>query len=276
MKGFSIIILALAFLLSACDKEPTPATSSAHVDLTIYSGITMIRPLSQLVNEFEQQHQVNIQIKQGASGYLYKTLTADREADIFFPGSDIYRTRSDAEDIWQNHALVGFNRIAIMVAKGNPKKITADLKQFTDPNLSVVLSSPESGAVGRASKKILENAGITNQVFDNVTYFTTDSNRIFQAIDKGHADISLNWYAASKSTKTQDKMEMIALPANVAKPIKLELNVMKFAKNPTLANQFIKYASSTHGLEVFAIYGFLTEAELTRLLSKNIEANDEN
>lgn len=256
---FSVVV---TLLLQACDS-PQETQTPPTAKLTIYSGITMVRPLSKLAKEFEQKHNIKIEIKQGGSSYLFKAIKAEKKGDIFFPGSDSYRKKSlkNRENILKDCVFVGYNRIALVVAKGNPKHITNDLNQLANPTYSVVLSSPESGAVGKNAKTLLDNAGIKQAVYENVTYFTTDSHRIFRAIKKQEADIALNWYATTKWPETENYMDAILLPNNIAKPKRLELSLLSYSKNPDLAMQFMNYTASKHGLEVFKNFGFLTNTE---------------
>lgn len=260
-------------LLSGCEQTSISSSQSKQPDLIIYSGITMVRPLVQLAAEFEAQHQVKVEIKQGATGYLYNTLKVEQNGDIYFPGSDSYRLKNQADGLLKEYVLVGYNRLALEVAKGNPKQLTNDLTQLTDPNLSVVLSSPESGAVGRNAKLLLDKLGMTEAVYQNVTYFTTDSHRIYNAIQKGDADIALNWYATTQWPEQKPYVDPILLPESLAKPERLELNLLSFSKNVTLAKSFMAYASSPQGLKVFADYGFLTPQELKRLTDPKTAVN---
>jgi molybdate transport system substrate-binding protein len=167
-----------------------------------------------------------------------------------------------------DHVLVGYNRLSFEVLKGNPKNLTDDLNQLTNPQLSVVLSSPESGSVGKNAKKLLDSVGITEAVYQNVTYFTTDSHRIYTAIKNGDADVALNWYATTQWPDHKPYVDAILLPETLSKPKRLELNLLSFSKHPDLAKAFMAYASSEHGLQVFADYGFFTPSELQMQLSK--------
>ena len=262
MKHFQIsILLCLPLFLFGCsaDEQPLPKNKA---DLTIYTGITMVRPLNQLVQEFEQKNNVQIDIKQGATGYLFNTILEQQNVDLFLPGSESYRLEAKDPSIWLDRVLVGYNKVALMVAKNNPKNLNADLKWLYNPEISIVIASPESCAVGKELKQILDQAGITKPVYNNVTYFTTDSHRLSKAIKVGHADLAVNWFAVSKWQENASFIDAIPLPANIAKPKKLELNLMSFSKNPSLAKNFMNYVHSEHGLRVFAEYGFLTYSEL--------------
>jgi molybdate transport system substrate-binding protein len=274
MNPFRLVsVLLLSLLLLGCDSQDGSLLNlgsddkSDKPELVIYSGITMVRPLQQLAYEFEAIHDVDVTIKQGASGYLYRTLKVERKGDIFFPGSDSYRIKHQAEGLLKDHVFVGYNRIALVVPEGNPKHLTDNLNQLYDPDISVVLSSPESGAVGKNAKALLDKVGITDKVYDNVTYFTTDSHRIFTAIKDGHADLALNWYATTKWPETELYVDAILLPKSLAPPKLLELNLLSFSTEPELAKEFMAFASSKHGLETFAQYGFLTPDELQHAIA---------
>ena len=268
MRKTLILVYLASLLVTGCSSSESE-NSVKEADLTIYSGITMIRPLSILVREFEEKYGINIEIKQGASGYLYKTIQSEKKGDLFLPGSDSYRIKSQnaGEKLLLNNIFVGYNRIAMLVAKDNPKNLTNDLAQLANPKYSVVLSAPDSSAVGKNTKQVLDKMGLTSAVYDNVTYFTTDSHRIFRAIEFGHADIALNWYATTKWPETENIMEAILLPEEISQSKRLELNLLSFSKNPEMAIEFMNYAGSKHGLETFAYYGFLTEKELSTALT---------
>lgn len=265
-----LLVILGAFILNGCDDKTINTSHTKQADLIIYSGITMVRPLLELAEAFEKQHSIKVEIKQGASGYLYNTLKVEQEGDIYFPGSDSYRLNNQADGLLTDFVFVGYNRLALEVAKGNPKGITSDLTQLTNPELAVVLSSPDSSAVGKNTEFVLNRLGITEAVYQNVAYFTSDSHRIYSAIRSGDADVSLNWYATMQWPEQKPYVDAIMLPETLAIPKRLELNLLSFSKNKPLAKAFIAFASSAHGLQVFANYGFLTPDELQQALSSQL------
>lgn len=271
MKKAYLFIISLTFLaiLSGCQDsaESKNTKASDAPSLTIYSGITMVKPLRELARQFEQQSGIDIHIEQGASGYLYKTIKLDKTGDIYFPGSEKFRQQNTQDKLLTDHVLVGFNRLSLIVPKGNPKKLTADLSQLYDPKISVVLASPDSSAVGKATSNLLKDLNICGKVFENITYFTTDSHRLMKSITDQDADLTVNWYATTRWEENINKVDAIALPPAFEGRQKLEMNLLSFSKNPELAKKFMQFASSEHGLRTFAAFGFLTDDELQKLLA---------
>lgn len=269
-----VFIAPVMLALSGCDQPKDVTDSVEKEKLIIYSGITMVKPLKVLAKEFERQHNIAIHIEQGASGYLYKTLSTEKTGDLYFPGSESYRLNHAEDGILSDYVLVGYNRLALVVAQGNPKQLTNELSQLTNPELSVVLASPDSSAVGKATAKALEDAHLCTQVFENVTYLTTDSHRLLNSIENGDADMTINWYATTLWNNYADKVEAIKLPDELETKRKLEINLLKFSKQPELAKKFMAYASSEHGLNTFAQFGFLTEQEHAALLNTSAKTSE--
>lgn len=265
------LLLALGIIsLVSCGENNSVEKPSANnlPDLFIYTGRTIVDPLMVLVKEFEQKNNVKVYVKQGASGFLYDTLKTQKTGDIYFPGSSSYGEKGREENLMSDHVFVGYNRIALIVQKGNPKKLTADLKQLTDPNLSVVLGTKDSGAVGKTTRKILTKLGIADSAYTNASYFTTDSRELFNAIKNKKADLTMNWFAVSKWKNADKYLSVILLDSSISKPKKLALNLLNSSQNKALARSFMDYASSPHGIKTFYEHGFLTDIEFKQLQSR--------
>lgn len=152
MNRMKLFALSLIFLsLIGCSKSPEPQEKE---NLLIFCGITMIPPMQELAKEFEQKHSVNVTLTQGGSQDLYDSIKLSGEGDLYLPGSPYYRIYNLKDGILLDHVFVGYNRVAMMVQKGNPKNLTADLDVFVSPNVNTVLANPQTGSIGKASQKV--------------------------------------------------------------------------------------------------------------------------
>ncbi len=260
MKLFSSILILLTLI--GCSKSTEPEEKE---NLLIFCGITMIPPMQELAKEFEQIHSVNITLTQGGSQDLYDSIKLSGEGDLYLPGSPHYRVDNLKDGILLDHVFVGYNRVAMMVQKGNPKNLTADLDVFVSPSVNTVLANPQTGSIGKASQKVLEKSGLYEKAYAHAVYLTTDSRRLVQAMKNKEADATLNWYAVGTWDKNQDFIDTLLLPEEISKPKTLEISLLKYSSNPELAREFMEYASGAHGREVFKRYGFLTQEEYEKL-----------
>ncbi|MET0066942.1 MAG: substrate-binding domain-containing protein [Candidatus Thiodiazotropha sp.] len=253
MKKFVWILLFT--LLAGCDMEPDKEPQAPQ--LLIYCGITMAHPIKEIAAIVEKQKNVKILITQGGSEDLYRSLALSHKGDLYLPGSASYRKRHIEEGLLGGYVEVGYNQLAMMVRKGNPRKLKNDLKELLRKDIAVVIGNADSGSVGRESKRVLEAAGIYDQVLDNTVYLTTDSRNLNRALREHEADVILNWRATAFFDENREAMEVIDLDPKLAAPKQLLLNQLVFSGYPEESRYFMEFAASDEGQAIFRKYGFL-------------------
>lgn len=247
---------AVALISMTGCGQPAPEEGDEH-ELLLYCGITMVSPMREIADLIEEEHGVKISMTAGGSQDLYDSLSLSRQGDLYLPGSDSYRNKNLDEGLLGDFEHVGFNQAALMVPAGNPKSLTADLEHLTNPELDVVLCNPESGSIGRETKRILDGVDLWDRAEDNTVYLTTDSRNLNLAIKNGDADLILNWRATAFFPENREQTDVIDLDPEVASPKKLVLNILTFSKYPEIARSFMDRAASPEGQAIFRKYGFL-------------------
>ena len=264
MVRFCLLAIPLIFMTTACSDKPEPNESAngsgrSQKELLIYSGITMIRPMSEIATLIEQQEGCKVTITKGGSGNLLKSILHNQVGDLYLPGSERYFSIIAEKHIGLviDTVMVGENRAVMMVQKGNPKEIPATLTSLADSAYAVVIGNPDSGSIGKETKKILERKGVFEAVVRNAMYMTTDSKDLVKAIKNKEADIVVNWFAASTWENNSQFLDIIEIDPQYAKTKKLVLGLLQFSKNPALARKFMLLASSSQGREIFKKYGLI-------------------
>lgn len=260
MKIMRSIVVMVAFLVlvAGCGESASPEkVAQERPELLVYCGITMANPMKAIAGIIEKEHNVKITISQGGSEDLYQSLRSSRKGDLYLPGSASYRKRHLGEGLLGDFVHIGYNQAALVVPKGNPKGLEANLDNLARKDLAVVICNPESGSIGRESKRILEKHGSYEAVLDNTAYLTTDSRNLNRAVRNGEADLILNWRATAFFPVNRDKLLALDLDKKVAKPKKLLLNILTFSKYPEIARKFMDYAVSEKGQAIFREFGFL-------------------
>ena len=248
------LLLRLSVLLLALVSAPAHAEDT---ELLIYCGITMVRPISEIAQNFEKAEHVKVRISQGGSEDLYQSAKQSRLGDLYLPGEPTYRELYLSEGLLGDFVTIGYNRMAIMVAKGNPRAVKGEPTELLRPDLDVIIGNAKSGSVGSETEKILKALGIYEQVLDRAIYLAPDSRALITAMKKGEADIILNWRAVGFFPDNMPIVDVIDLDPKLAKPEALLLNQLVFSKHPELARKFMAYATSAEGQAIFRKYGFL-------------------
>jgi molybdate transport system substrate-binding protein len=247
-----------ALLLAALGAVLTPAAgASPQRELLIYVGTTMVPPIAELGRIFERAEGVKVSIAQGTSDNLYRSAKKSQVGDLYLPGEPGYLERYKADGLLGEQVTVGYNRLAIVVRKGNPKAVGPELNALLRDDLRVMIGGPDGSSVGAEAKSVLEVAGIYSRVVERAAFLAPDSRGLSTALRNGEADAILTWRAIALFPDNAPVFDLIDLDAQIARPRALRLTLLTLSKNPGLARRFMAMAGSDLGQAVFRRYGFI-------------------
>lgn len=256
-KRPSVFLILLVALSSAACSPSSGESERDRKQLLVYTGITMVKPMTEIAQYIEREQNCRITLTQGGSEDLYQSLKAAQRGDLYLPGAASYRERHLDDGLLSDYVHVGYNRVALVVPRGNPKAVKPELTELLRDDLSVVICNQESGSIGRETKRVLSQVGIYDEVFAKAAYLTTDSRNLNNALKSGEADLVLNWRATAFFEDNAPYMEVIDLAPDLAQPKRLLLNLLSFSAHPEIARRFMEYAVSADGQAIFRRYGFL-------------------
>ena len=249
------------------DKKPS---------LIFYCGITMIKPIQEISKIIEEQYNCNIDVVSGDSEWLYEKLKEEQKGDLYLPGSSFFRKKYLSEGLLLKEKYIGFNRAAIFVQKGNPKKIS-DLTSLLDDNISAILCNPTSGSIGEETKKVLKRFGkkrFFKEAFDKTLKTGNNSKDINSALIDKSVDIAINWRATRYWDENHHFIEDIEIDEKYAPKQRMVINLLKFSKNKKIAKALMRYAVSADGQAILKKYGFYaklsTELKIKKASVKTI------
>lgn len=253
-KAFAprLVALAAALLLASA-----ALAQEAKTELLLYCGITMVRPMTDIVRAFEKRENVRIAIAQGGSEDLYQSAKKSGVGDWYLPGEPSYREIHLKEGLLGDYVTVGHNQMALMVQKGNPKQVKPDPRELLRKDLVAIIGNAESGSVGHEAKRILDALGIYPQVVRQSAFLAPDSRSLVNAMKKGEADVTLNWRATGFFPDNVAKLDVIDLDTKLAKPQALLLIQLRSSKHAELGRRFMDFAAGEEGQAVFRKHGFL-------------------
>lgn len=243
--------LLLSLIFTSCKTDQ----SEEKKELLIYCGITMIRPMTEIKQIIEKQENCHIEISKGGSGNLLNAIEQNGVGDLYLPGSESYIYTALEKGMITDTATVGHNKLAVIVQKGNPLNIKSEIQSLTSKAYYIVIGNPNSGSVGKATKKLLVTEDIFQEVEQNAIRFTTDSKDLSMAIINNEADLVINWYATYTWDRNSDFMDILDIPSLENTKKKLILAQLKSSQHPEIAQKIIAYAISPEGQAIFEKHG---------------------
>jgi molybdate transport system substrate-binding protein len=235
---------------------------SAKPELLVYCGITMVRPMSEIAQAFEKRENVKMTLAQGGSEDLYQSARKSGVGDLYLPGEPSYRAKHLKEGLLGEVVTVGYNQMALMVQKGNPKQVKADPRELLRRDLTVILGNAESGSVGQEAKNILDSLGIYHKAIKAAAFLAPDSRSLMNAMKKKEGDLTMSWRATGFFADNVAAVETIDLDPRLAKPQALLLNLLTSSRSPDLARRFMSFAAGSEGQAIFRKHGFLDNSSI--------------
>ncbi len=153
----------------------------------------------------------------------------------------------------------------ISVASGNPRAIQG-LADLARPGLRVGMGRPDSVCVGRYAAEILEHAGLTASVARNLVNQAESGSKTAQMLSLGLVDAVLGWDVFDDWDPVH--IETLALrPQEVLRIGVVAGAVVRHAREPQLAREFLALLAGPDGRNTFQRHGYLTDLARARALA---------
>lgn len=200
------------------------------------------------------------QIKEGA--ITIGNLCITQKADVYTAG----RKRIIQEmDFLKDTVTYTHNKLAIMVAKGNPKQVKG-LKDLSRPDVKVSMPNPKwegiAGQIQTAYVKIggeaLKNTIMVQKVAQGTTILTRIHHRETPMnILYGLADAGPVWYSeAYYHMRLGHPVQLIAIADKDNVTAAYVAGILKNAPHPKAAKKFRDFLASPRAKEIYNYYGF--------------------
>ena len=247
VKALLIVAVLLILSLTLLMKAPMQAKNK----LFIYCGAGLKPAMDDIVKLFEKKYGVSVEISYGGTGAIVSQFFASKVGDVIIIPDPLYFDKLKKKGYVDSYTEILVFTPVIAFAKGNPKNITS-LSDLLRSDVRVGLGDPRIPAIGRAAKKILENAGIANIVFNKTVVYTSTVNELATYIKTGAIDAAIVWKAVAISYGL-DYVE-IDEKYNVKYPVYAV--ILTTTSNRELSRTFLDFLKTNEVKAIFKEKGF--------------------
>jgi molybdate transport system substrate-binding protein len=265
------------FTVPGIDNVPDLYGDINDPQLVVFFGGNQFMCIDELIAAFKKEHPQYMRI-------FAETLPPGILADQIINGSivignlritlkpDVYTSEKNRMDQMPEYFLktepYTNNQLAIMVKKGNPKKITG-LLDLGRKDVNVSMPNPEWEGIGKRIEEACVKAGgeklkqeiMVTKVKDSTTFLTQIHHRQSpMRILYDQSDAAPVWYSeAYYQMMIHHPIDMVEIPA--AQNIKAQYvaGLMKAAPHPKAAKEFMDFLVSPAAKSIYKKYGFITE-----------------
>ena len=255
--GLVLALVSVLGLGAACgdDEKPKEAASTSSTtaglsgNLTVLAAASLSESFKELGTAFEGKHPGSkVTFSFDASSALATQANNGAPADLFASADQSNMKKvTDAANA-TDPKVFAHNKLAIIVSKGNPKKITG-LKDFGKSTVSFVLCAAEVPC-GKYGLEALTKAGVTAKPKS----LETNVKGVVTKVTSGEADAGIGYVTDAKAAAAQADSVVIPDAQNVV--AEYPMAVLKQSKDSNLAFAWLDFILSPDSQAVLAKYGF--------------------
>ncbi|WP_344862594.1 molybdate ABC transporter substrate-binding protein [Amycolatopsis ultiminotia] len=263
MKKLALVVAgttALALLAGACSSNDEPsagpgsgsssAPAPAGGTLTVFAAASLTESFNALGKQFEAAHPgVKVSFDYEGSSSLVQKLDNGAKADVFASADEKNMTKAVQGGVIDGQPTVfATNKLAIAVAKGNPKGIKS-FSDLTKGGLTVVVCAQQVPC-GSATETVEKNTGTTLKPASE----ETDVKQVLAKVQSGDADAGLVY--VTDATSAAGKVDKVDFPESSGAVNKYPIAVVKDAPQAALAKQFSDFVLGAQGKDELTKIGF--------------------
>jgi molybdate transport system substrate-binding protein len=240
------VTIVIAVLLFGCKGEKSDSRAK---ELLLYCGAGIRPPVQQLAEAFEREHGVKIVTDYAGSEVLLSKIKLTRRGDLYMPGDKHYVEQAAQEGMILSQQSACYFVPTILIQKGNPKNIRS-LEDLLQPGFKLGLGDAKSCAIGRKTKQIFAKNNIAwEDIEKNLAFQSFTVNELGMQIQAGSLDAVIVWDAIARYYSEYGTEVAIATEKNVISTV--NVGVLAFTENRSLAEKFVEFATSEQGRAIF-------------------------
>lgn len=224
---------------------------AAAGELTVSAAASLSAAFGEIAAAFAAAHPgATVRTNFAGSPTLVQQIREGAPVDVFASADEPnVQKLVDAGDVTGQPVVFARNRLAIVVARGNPKGISG-VADLAKPGLIVSLCGPTVPA-GRYAREIFAKAAVAVPESSQ----ELDVNAVVSRVSLGEADAGIVYVTDVRAGG--DAVEAVAIPDAQNVVARYPVAVLTHAREPGLGRAFVAFVTGSHGQAILQRFGFL-------------------
>lgn len=249
------VLAAVAVVAAACGDGGARSGSddASHGSLTVLAAASLTEAFDELGRRFRATRPgVTVTFSYDASSTLARQVAAGAPADVLATADEVAMELAATAGAVDGPAVFAANRLAIVVAAGNPEGIRG-LADLARPGLVVVLCA-EDVPCGRLGREVLDRAGVRARPRS----LEPNVKGVVSKVALGEADAGLVYVTDIGAGGAA--VEGVAVPDALNAVTRYPIAVVRASRNRAAAAAFVDFVRSAEGRSVLGSAGFAAAA----------------
>jgi molybdate transport system substrate-binding protein len=240
------------------------ASSPARgAEVTIAAASDLNFAFKELVAEFEKQTGNHVKLSLGSSGNFFSQIQNGAPFDLFFSADIGYPRKLEEAGLAAPRSLYRYAIGRIVVWAPNTASVAvekAGIQAVADPAVKkIAIANPKHAPYGRAAVAALHYFKLYDRVKDKLV-FGENIAQAAQFVESGAADIGIIALSLALAPTMKASGKYWEVLAEAHPPLEQGAVILKSAKNPEAAKQFLDFVRSAAWQATMRRYGFVLPA----------------
>jgi len=227
------------------------ATFTFGEDIYFYVAAAMTKPAKEIADIYNKKSENKVIVITGGSGQILNKIIFSEKGDLYLPASSYFHKKAMDKGIVKKYWPLLYQIPVFGLSKSGEKKI----KNFEDlyrKNVKIALGNKNTMALGKIYENIEKK--MTPEIIKGIRKNqVVEAVNISQIVSYLHAN-TVDAGIIFDSVARVNNFKFINLPADASIKEEAIISLLKYSKNPSLAEEFAKYVLNHK--EVFKKYGF--------------------
>ena len=243
IKMLSIIIGSLAF--TGCSK-------SSENELTISVAVSLLNPINEIVEEYENENNININVNFGGSGTLKTQIENGADVCAYFSANEKFMNELVEENIVKEDEIkVPISNSLVLIKSDKCNYNIKGLEDILKYDVTMAIGQVDTVPAGQYAKESLEKLNIFNKVKDKLVY-GKDVSAVKNYVETNEVDLGIVY--KSDSLDLKNSKVIIEVPKDLHEEINYTLAPINSNKD---SKKIVDFINSKYSKDILRKYGFL-------------------
>lgn len=256
MRRTTVFLIAVLAWLAPAAAAPAQALSMAAA-----SDLQAVLPT--LAQNFEQQSGVRTRLTFGSSGNFFSQIQNGAPFDIFLSADLEYPQQLVTGGLALSDTLYQYasGRIVLWTRKDSGIDIQRGLRVLTDPRVRrIAIANPEHAPYGRAAVAALRHENLYEAVQSKLV-LGENISQAAQFAQSGNAEVGILALSVALAPALKAGGAYAEIPSIMHPPIRQAAVVLRSARNPKAAREFLEFLKRPDSMKLLADFGFVVKRD---------------
>lgn len=235
------------------------STGSAEAeDITIAAASDLNFAFKEIVTEYEKSTGNHVKLTLGSSGNFFSQIQNGAPFDLYFSADIGYPRKLEEAGLVVPGSLYPYavGRIVLWTGNGSHLDLAKGLEVLREPMIKkIAIANPKHAPYGRAAVAAMDYFKVYDQVKDKLI-LGENISQAAQFIESGACDAGIVALSLALAPAMKAAGQYWEIPATAHAPLEQGAVILKQAKHPEAARQFLEFIKGSQGQEIMKRYGF--------------------